>query len=462
MLLNKNLLVHAVRTVLKGRIEQGADLDTRLFERRIDAAAGSYDALYDLAYELRDPPIREDWPYKEPISWEGIKAESPQLDPNREWPKPDFDRVSERSSAAFLGSVCGCILGKPVEVDPTLAELKAAGDHCGAWPLNDYISEDLLEALGRRHESWPHTVRDRISYVAADDDLHYTVLGMILLENKGLQFTSDDLLALWGHNLAPYWTWGAERTALLFSGLQNHHQFDSAQARESHDVLMLNPGDESCGALIRADAYGYACPGNPDLAAWLACKDASVTHIKTGVYGSMFIAALIAICQTEADVQPGNNRLDLINSALQRIPASSRFAHVVRDSMDKVASADDWLEAYNLVHGAYQQYSHCTVYQEIGTLINTFKFADSVDHGICLQVSQGNDTDSFGATAGSILGALFGMGRLNERWIAPFNNEIRLSLASFHERDLDSLAQRMGKLGATVYGEFQKLVPGSV
>lgn len=325
MLLDKNRLAHAVRSVLKGRIEQGADVDACLFERRIEAATDSYDALYNLAHELRSPPTRNDWPYQEPTSWQDIKAESPQLDPNIEWAKPDFDRTSERASAAFLGSVCGCILGKPVEVDPTLAELRTAGKQCGEWPLDDYISEDFLQALGRRHESWQHTVRERIHYVAADDDLHYSVLGMLVLEDKGLHFTGDDVLALWGHNLAPNWTWGAERTALLFSGLQNHHQFDSAPSRESRDVLLLNPGDESCGALIRADAYGYACPGNPDLAAWLAWKDASVTHIKTGVYGSMFIAALIALCLDVDKVPTGNDRLELIHSALRRIPARSRL-----------------------------------------------------------------------------------------------------------------------------------------
>lgn len=129
---------------------------------------------------------------------------------------------------------------------------------------------------------------------------------------------------------------------------------------------------------------------------------------------------------------------------------------MVRDCVDKVSSTDSWLDAYDLVNGAYREYSHCTVYQEIGTLINTFKFSDSVGHGICLQVSQGNDTDSFGATVGSILGALFGMESLDERWIAPFNNEIRLSLANFLHRDLDCLALRMGELSVAVHGEHQK------
>ena len=45
---------------------------------------------------------------------------------------------------------------------------------------------------------------------------------------------------------------------------------------------------------------------------------------------------------------------------------------------------------------------------------------------------QGNDTDSFGATAGSILGAFFG--EIDERWYAPFNDDVHTALAMFHER----------------------------
>ena len=47
--------------------------------------------------------------------------------------------------------------------------------------------------------------------------------------------------------------------------------------------LALNPADEHCGAMIRADAYGYACPGDPARAAALAHRDATLTHRRTGV-----------------------------------------------------------------------------------------------------------------------------------------------------------------------------------
>ena len=453
MLMQKDRLAQALVLVLAQRLQQGCALDEDDFRRRIAAAAHSYDALYALALELRDPPLRPDWPYREPMDWDGIVAASQTLNPGRAWQQPDFQRAAGKVRAGFLGSVCGCVLGKPVEIDPTLAELKAAAGAQDTWPLDDYVSVELLERLGRRHESWQETTRGNITAVAADDDLHYSIIGMLLLESHGPGFSHDDIYRTWTLNMPSGWTWGPERTALTHCAASLHHFFAESPVADVHDVLLLNPGDEMCGALIRADAYGYACPGNPDLAAWLAWKDASFTHIRTGVYGPMFIAALIALAFEHEAGGPGNHRLDFVHLALQRIPGASRFAEVVRDALGRVADAGDWESAYTSIHGRYKEYTHCQVYQEIGTVLNTLKFAESVGHGIGLQVSQGNDTDSFGATAGSVLGVLFGPGHLDRRWLAPFGGEIRPALASFGERSLDELAARMSLLPELVYSQ---------
>jgi hypothetical protein len=316
------------------------------------------------------------------------------------------------------------------------------------------VSADFLEALGKRHDSWRRTTREGIECAVADDDIHYTLLGMLLLESVGVAFSARDLADCWALNLAPGWTWGPERTQLLLSALERHHLFEDLDDTWSPDVLLLNPGDELCGALIRADVYGLACPGNPDLAAWLAWKDASFTHIKTGVYGAMFVAALIALGHTaDAAAEPAA-RLALVREALRRVPARSRFAAVVGDAVERVERAADWVEGYESIHRRYAEYSHCRVYQEIGTLVNTIYHAEDIGHGICLQVSQGNDTDSFGAVAGAVLGTLLGTAHLDAMWTAPLSNRVEHALANLEERSLDALADRLGALPAAVYGQF--------
>ena len=119
-----------------------------------------------------------------------------------------------------------------------------------------------------------------------------------------------------------------------------------------------------------------------------------------------------------------------------------------------VKNSDNWEEGYKKINDKYGEYGHCRIYQEIGMLINTLLFAENVGHGICIQVSQGVDTDSFGATSGSLLGAYFGPGFLDESWTEPFNDDIHTGLAWFFERSVSRLAKRMSKLPEIVLGSF--------
>ena len=65
-----------------------------------------------------------------------------------------------------------------------------------------------------------------------------------------------------------------------------------------------------------------------------------------------------------------------------------------------------------------------------------------VEEGIGMQVAQGNDSDSFACSCGSILGAYFADG-LPEHWYAQFNNTIHTTMGNFHETDLQALTKRM-------------------
>jgi ADP-ribosylglycohydrolase len=314
----------------------------------------------------------------------------------------------------------------------------------GEWPLNDYISERMLATLGRRHTSWHDAVRGKITYATSDDDINYKVCGMLLLERHGRDFTKDDLCDLWYVNMPAGWQFGPERTLNVRGALWSMMPPGPKVTPTEEWASVLNPKDEYCGALIRADAYGYGCPGHPALAAELAWRDASYTHRRTGIYGTMFAAAAIATAFI------ADEPLEIFRTAVKYIPQRSRFAEVVHDSIEQVAAASDWIDGYQRVHNKYREYDHCRIYQEIGTVINTMRFAKDVGDGICMQVSQGNDTDSFGATCGSILGAYFGREALDDRWLKPFNDRILTSVATFHEQRLSVVAQRMAALPARV------------
>jgi ADP-ribosylglycohydrolase len=426
--------------IIATQVQQGHDVDFAVEE--LGRLPESYDAYASLAERVVQAPLCDGWPYVEPDDLDGIWAEA---DPNRATQPIGAlppEEAAARAEAAFLAAVAGCILGKPLEVNPTLAEIETAARAVDAWPLDDYIPEAMLEKLGRRHESWHETVRERIAYVAPDDDINYDVIAMLLLEEHGADFTRKDVMSMWLHNLPPRWTFGPERTVLIKAA--HHTQSGHQDPLVEEWTTLWNPGNELCGAAIRVDAYGYACPGHPALAAELAWRDAGWTHRRTGIYGAMFIAASIAAAFVLED------RMAIFETALQYVPQRSRFYEITADCLSMVRQAADWREGYDCIHAKYGQYGHCQIYQEVGTLINTMKFAPDIATGLGIQVAQGADTDCFGEIIGSLLGAYYGPGNLDERWLAPFNDDLRTAVALYEERSLQATAKRMGALARRV------------
>jgi ADP-ribosylglycohydrolase len=429
-----------LRDVLSSKAEQGFDIED--LPTVLDRAPDSYDAMADISARTQALRLRPDWDFVEPLGYDGILAE---CDPGRltsELGTIDREVLQDKIEAAFLGAVCGCILGKPVEMNPSLAEIQSAAAMVGEWPIDDYVSEDLLAALGRRHPDWDSSSRGRITRVPPDDDINYTIIGAMLLEQHGARFNRGDVISLWQRNVPFGWSWGPERVVNVKAGMNS--LVPGGDPDFADWVGSFNPGVERCGALIRVAAYGYAAAGRPELAARLAYQDASLTHQRTGVYGAMFVAAAIASAFVV------ESPIAIFETALRYVPQRSRLAKAVRQSIDIVASAADWEQAYERLHTTFQRFDHCLVYQELGTVVNTLQFAPNTGRGICIQISQGNDTDSYGAIAGSLLGARYGGAGLEDRWIEPFGDQIETTVATFHEHSLSALAKRMGRLPDTV------------
>ena len=426
---------------LKTLETQGFDITG--MEEKLAALSDSYDAFISFARELCRLPFRRDWPYVEPVSWEEIQRE---MAPGRErFCRPaDVGLCVKKAETAFLASVLGCILGKPLEVNPDLESLRRAGEAAGQWPVKDFITPEFLDALGRRHFSWTETTKGRIHYAAADDDLNYSVLGMLALEEHGLQLDLDGMKRTWLRHQAMGFAFGPEQhiTACIAANRLMEEEMEPHHPDRDYSwwADLFNPMNEECGAIIRMDAYGYAFAGRPDMAARYACIDASFTHRRTGVYSAMYVAAVLAGMFTACDpVEP-------FVEALNFIPCRSRFYRACQVALQCVLSSHSFEEGYEKIHHRFEPYGHCMVYQEIGTLMNTMRWAKDVWHGVCLQVMQGNDTDSFGCTAGSMLGAYFGPKGLDPRRLEPFENTIHISLADFYENSLTRLARRMSLL----------------
>lgn len=430
-------LVHDAIGVLESTGRDVVGLEDELL-----ALPESYDAVVRFAEALGDRPMREDWPYVEPVAWDDVLAE---CDPARGTGPlgsargRDATDIRGRIRAGWEASVCGCQLGKQLEIMPTLAQLCEALTKVGQWPIDDYVTEEALVALGKRNGTGP--IRGERGPAHADDDQNYTVLGLLVLEQHGADFTHDHLRNLWEWNLPILTTYGPERRGLAAWSVADARKPTDGKLHPLYDLLVF--GDVWCGAQIRADAYGYASPGDPQRAAELTYRDATLNHRHTGAYATAWTAAAIAAAFVVDDP------LDIFRVAQQYIPQRSRFAEAMTEAIGLVENADDWQAGYDAIHAAFGVFGHCHVFQESATMINTLRFATSVGNGICKQVMQGNDTDSYGATAGAILGVFHGPdgpAALEPRWLEPFGGRVHVGLAGFHETSIDAIGDRLAAL----------------
>jgi ADP-ribosylglycohydrolase len=381
-------------------------------------------AIMAVAASPRSPA----WAYEEPEGLAAIAAAQPAA-PDRRALTLDDDALSDRLHGAWLGRCAGCVLGKPIEGWPR-GEIRRYLERFDAYPLTDYVPVDgpAPDTFPPFNATWPTSVRGAIRGMPRDDDTDYTILGLHVLETYGERFTAADVAQEWLRRFPFLAVYTAERAAYrnLVAGL-------APPATASH----VNPYREWIGAQIRVDPYAYAAAGDPEQAAALAFKDASVSHTGNGVYGAMWAAALIAASFAEVTMAAA------LRSALAVVPAKSRLAEALRGVAALREEGLEWEAARDVLedrHGALSP---------VHTINNAAVVAAALLWGegdftrtVGLAVQGGWDTDCNGATAGSAYGAMYGAASLPARWTTPLEDRIASAVFGFDRARISELAGR--------------------
>ena len=195
MLIKLDTLRERLHGVVLNKGEQGHNIEG--LQEELDSLSDSYDEFVNFSKKLSNLKIRSDWNYVEPNSINDILNEMDPSRPKGQIKEIDLEDSSKRVEAAFLASLCGCMLGKPLEAMFTGHEIRKALEEIGEWPMSEYISKDIENVLPRVHRSFPETAREYIKYVAPDDDINYTIMGMLILEKFGSDFTHENMKELW-------------------------------------------------------------------------------------------------------------------------------------------------------------------------------------------------------------------------------------------------------------------------
>jgi ADP-ribosylglycohydrolase len=390
----------------------------------------------DLLDELAELPSR--LADAEPTDLAGIKGSCPN------WPTRTTEHAPREGSrpapsaarleAAWLGRAAGCLLGKPVEKLP-LDGIRQLARSTGNWPLSTWftargVPADLTSKYPWNRRSAATSLAENIDGMPEDDDLNYPLLNLLLLQRHGRAFTTTDAARLWLDELPAGRTFTAERVAYrnLLLGIDPPH---TARHR--------NPFREWIGALIRADMHGWTNPGDPAAAAEQAYRDAVLTHTANGVYAAMFTAAVIAAAAIGAhDVH------SCLAIGLTVVPPGSRLARAIRQAVQLAAAHEDFDTVVDELHA-----THSGTYHWVHAIPNTALIAAALTHAdgdftgsICRAVSGGWDTDSNGATAGSVSALLAGSpAALPDRWTAGLKNRLATSVGDFNGTGFDQVAR---------------------
>ena len=392
--------------------------------------------------EIQALPVEESFPYREPDALRKIQNERPEAVELPTW-QGTREACLDRIYGGWIGRSAGCLLGQPVEgwrserIEGLLRE-------SGNYPIQNYISSALARdirekygvvdeggAYGAKKKGWINNV----SCMPEDDDTNYTVLALKLLEDYGPDFTPENVGECWLSSLPLLHTCTAERAAYI--NLCNLHL-------PPESAVFCNPYREWIGAQIRGDLFGYINPGNPARAAEMAWRDASISHVKNGIYGEMFVSAMIASAFVLDDPRK------IILAGLAQIPAASRLAAGIREAVEWKDAGKTLTEAVSLLRERWDEkdpHDWChtipnAVLVVLGLLYGEMDFAGSIGIGTAF----GFDTDCNSATIGSILGVAQGEKTLPYIWKEPLHDTLLSGVHGFGRVAISELARRSAAL----------------
>jgi ADP-ribosylglycohydrolase/plasmid stabilization system protein ParE len=429
------LYSRSIKTELRQALDEGRD--AKQYEDVVSAVDAlpigeAREEIADALFRaISQAPIREDFPYTEPDDLLKIRLCRPKA--RRAFEKPVASSMKDKVRGAWYGRIAGCLLGKPVEGwhTPELHEMLRATDN---FPLHRYMTRQDLQKMGpsfSRADEKGRTWADELKGCApVDDDTNYTVLAVKLVETYGRGFAP--------RNVANAWMDWQPKNAYCTAERRAFRNF-VAGIMPPKSAVYKNPDREFIGAQIRADYFGYINPGDPEQAAEMAYRDACISHVKNGIYGEMFVAAMLAAAAVTDDVHA------VIEAGLGQIPENCRLAEAVRGVVREFDEGAPQAECFRRIHERWDEFQ---LYDWVHTIPNAEIVTASLLYGdgdytrsVCMAVETGFDTDCNGATVGSVFGMMHGARAIGREWTDPLCGTLDTSIFGVGRVSIEEMAR---------------------
>ena len=365
---------------------------------------------------------------------------------------PDY---SERVYAGVLGKLVGVYLGRPFEGWSYERIVRELGEITG------YVNQRLNKPL-----------------VVTDDDLSgaFTFLRALPDYGNSRDLTPEQIGQTWLNYLIE------RQTTLWWGGLGNSTEHTAYMrlkagipAPASGSIAVNGPiVAEQIGAQIFIDGWAMVAPGDPELAADLARRAASVSHDGESVYAAQVLAAMEAQAFVESDLDA------LLDTGLRFIPADARIRRLIDDIRGWHAAEPDWRKTRERIaaHYGYDKYPGvCHVVPNHGLIVFSLLYGGG-DFAKTLTIvnTSGWDTDCNSGNVGCLLGIRNGLAAFDggEDWRGPIADRLFISSADGGRSVTDAVTEtyQIVNMGRALHNEpplapkggarFHFSLPGSV
>ena len=296
-----------------------------------------------------------------------------------------LSELRDRIAGGWAGQMIGVSYGAPTE-----------------FRSNAAINERVL----------PPWTPGRVSNALQQDDLYVDMTFAKVLDDKGLDATTDDFGAMFRD--AKYSLWHANLAARrnLRRGVPAAQSGTPKYNAHANDIDFQ----------IESDFIGLMAPGLPQWTNEMAWRAGRVMNYGDGIYGGMFVSGMYAAAFFEKD--PGK----VVEAGLACIPSRSPYGQLIQDLLAWHRQyPQDWKKVWHLVEERWDRRDPCPAGAlkpfNIDAKLNGAYIALGLlygggDFGKTLEVSTraGQDSDCNPASAGGVLGVMLGYQAIPGEW----------------------------------------------
>jgi hypothetical protein len=363
--------------------------------------------------------------------------------------------MPHRAAGIALLAAAGLLSGADAPMRPVPVEElrdRIAGGWAGQMIGVSFGAPTEFRWLGQiiPREALPAWTPDRVRNALNQDDLYVDMTFAQVLDEKGLDATTEDFAAMFRQ--ARYSLWHANLAArrALKRGVPPHLAGTPRYNAHANDIDFQ----------IEADFIGLMAPGLPRASNDLCLRAGRVMNYGDGIYGGMFVSAMYAAAFFERDPRK------VVEAGLAVLPRKSPYAQVIADVLAwSRQHPRDWQQVWERIQRKWDRRDPCPAgalrpfnidaklngaYVALGLLYGGGDFAKTLE----IATRAGQDSDCNPASAAGVLGVMLGYRRIPEEWKAgieaiaeekfQYTEYTFRSIVASTQRRAIALAERLG------------------